>query len=139
MHRGRFQLGEHVPLAVLCRNSSGQPAAPDAAPQVDVYSDTTHPTTGKAIPAQDKSLVTGLFTYRLFLGSGFVVGRYTVTYHWVIGANHGMQVDDFEIVGGGHEDGEVISMYFYDRPHADFIVQQLSSGKVVRGRNPEVL
>jgi hypothetical protein len=137
MYRGRFQLGFEVPLGVLCVNGSDTPVAPTAAPLMEVYSASAL-VLSKRIPPLDRAAVTGLFQYGLFLGPLFSTGAHTVVYHWASGGTSYASADTFEIIPGGHQDGAVISLYFYERPGARFLVQQLDAGKLVRGRNPRV-
>ena len=91
------------------------------------------------IPVKDPDLVTGQFLFRVFLNHDFSVGRYTVHYTWAYSSNTYIDIDTFEIVAGGDPDGAINSMYFYHRPHADFVVYQLTSGKIQKRRNPKVV
>lgn len=138
MYRGRFQLGEHIPLAVLCRDSSGSPVAPVAAPRADVYATSGHPVISKLLPSLDGLAVTGLFQLRLFLGAGFSPGAYTVAYRWLDGSHVGLEVDTFEIPPGGDDSGAVISLFPYERPHAYFLMQERDGGGLYKGRNPRL-
>ena len=49
-----------------------------------------------------------------------------------------MEMDYFEIIPGGNEEGQVLGMAFYHRPEADHVVYQTESGKIFKGRNPTV-
>src|SRR6185503_5721565 len=99
MFRGRFQLGQEIPLGVLCVNSASTPVNPDSAPFMDVYNASgTKVVSGKLIPIIDRGGQTGYFQLRIFLGSAFVAGRYTVVYHWDSGSFEGQEADDFEIM-----------------------------------------
>jgi hypothetical protein len=93
--------------------------------------------TGK-IPIQDRYGITGLFQTQIFLGPAFAPGQYTVSYSYSSGGGSfsGMADDNFEVLPGGDTDGTTEAMYFYHRPQADFVVQQLSSGKLKKRRNP---
>jgi hypothetical protein len=137
-YRGRQQLGTEITLTVLCVDGNGAPVAPTNAPMMEVYDSAGNQITGKRIPPLEQAVVTGLFQYNLFLGALFSAGTYTVVYRWVSGGNHYGEMDTFEIIPGGHADGSVISLYFYERPGARFLVQQLDSGKLVQGKNPRV-
>lgn len=138
MYRGRYQLGQEVPLGVLCLNAADTPTAPDRAPTMKVWDAAGTRVADLAIPALDRYAVTGLFRHRLFLDGRFAAGRYTVTYHWNAGSFVGLDADTFEIAAGGHADGSVVAMTWYHRPQAEFIVQQLNSGAIVKGRNPRL-
>lgn len=137
MFRGRVQLGEHIALGVLCLDASDTPTAPDAAPLLEIFSGTAK-VLAKTIPALDRFGTTGLFQIQQFLDERFAAGQYKAIYRWDIGSYEGMAEDTFEVVAGGNADGQIIAMHYYKRPHADFIVSQLNSGKLVKGRNPRI-
>ena len=136
MYCGRHFQGTEVSLSVLCKSASDVPVAPDAAPSIDVYSSTAKVLAAKTIPPIDRYGLTGLFGLRLFLDARYAAGLYTVVYRWVSGSFKGTQLDDFEVLPGSSADGTPIATYLYKRPHADFLVQQLDSGELLRGRNP---
>ena len=138
MNRGRRQVGEEIPLTVLTVNAAGTPSFPAAAPHLDIYSSTAKVVEGQLLPVMDRTGVTGLFGHRMRLGGEFSPGRYSVVYRWKVGDYYGQSTDTFEVVAGGHGDGTVIAAHWYERPHADFLVLQLDSGKLVRGKNPTV-
>lgn len=79
MFNGFVTLGNTLTGGVLCRNSSGTPTAPDAAPTVKIYGPsgttlalmTNGSTTGTSV-----SGVTGLYSYQFTLSgaNGFAAG-----------------------------------------------------------------
>lgn len=138
MDLGRYQLGDEVPLPLLCLDTSKRPADPDAAPRVAIYDEAGGAVKDFALPVCDKAETTGWFLGSLFLGSDFAAGHYEAVYRWKVGGNHGGRVDTFEIVAGGSESGQVIALHSYERPHSDFMVQQRTSGRIYKGRNPKV-
>jgi hypothetical protein len=135
---GRYQLGEEVPLKLLCVNGAGAPVAPDAAPTVDIWRGATKVLAGAMLPTLDRAAATGLFRLGVFLGGAFSEGRHTAVFRYRAGSYYGQAVEDFEVVPGGSRDGAVVAVHWYERPHAGFVVQQLDSGKLTRGRNPRV-
>lgn len=137
MFRGNVQLGQEVILGLQCLDASGVPVLPDESPVIDVYAP-GHVVAGKKIPINDKAGVTGFFQYGLFLDLKFTVGPCLVTYRYHAGAYEGFAEDTFTILPGGHPDGTIISLAWYHRPHANFLVAQLTSGKLVKGRNPTI-
>jgi hypothetical protein len=138
MYRGRYRLGEEPLFTVLCVNNSGVPVEPDTAPTLRLYASDGTAVTTKTLPAIDRYARTGLFGLRLYLGADFALGQYLVLYQYSVSATAKGAWDRFEVVGGGHKDGAVLAMAYFHRPNADFIVQQLTSGKIQRGRNPRV-
>lgn len=137
MYRGRHILGTEVPLGCLTTNAAGTPTNPDDCPLMEVRS-SSGLVLARRIPRIDHAAAAGLFQVKQFLGADFAAGRYSVLYGWTVGGTAFGALDEFEVIPGGHADGSVISMYFYDRPHGDFVVHQLDGGKIRRGRNPRV-
>lgn len=141
MYRGRYQLGDEVLIGVQCTDESGNPAAPDAAPTMTIYADDgSKPVENKAIPPKDRAESTGLFEHFVRLGSDFAAGAYSVLYKWATGDGdfHGQAVDHFEILPGGHVDGTVLGLHYFDAGHAQFLVQQTDAGLIKAGKNPRV-
>lgn len=138
MYRGRWQLGQEIPLAVLCVDADETPTNPDAAPFLDVYSTSAKVIAGRRLPLLDRNGQRAFFQLNLRLDSRFAAGVYQVVYHYTIGSYLGQVHDTFEVVAGGDADGASIAAYWYERPHADFLVRQLDSGQLVKGKNPRL-
>ena len=138
MYRGRYMLGDHLPLGVLTVDGSQTPVAPTAAPTLDIYSSSAKVIANKSLPCIDRYGVTGVFGMRLFLDARYATGLYCVVYRWTTGSYKGLEIDDFEIIAGGDPDGVPIATHLYHRPDSDFIVQQLDSGRIIKGRNPTI-
>lgn len=137
MFRGRYPLGEEVPLSVLCRNNARTPTAPVAAPAAAIWLGSTKIQT-ITLPAIDRAALTGLFGKGLFLGAAYTTGLYEVFYTYTVGSLAVVEVDQFEVVDSGDPNGSVIAMYGFERPQATFLVHQVDSGKIKRGKNPRV-
>lgn len=136
---GRFSLGQTVPLYLQCRNSSKAPTVPDLPPQYKVFAaGSTVPVEAHLMPIEDRYVFTALFRSTQFLGRLYAVGMYQVVYNYSISGSPVAEADCFEIVGGGGNLGAVISTYFYQRPEANYVIQGLESGEILKGRNPSV-
>jgi hypothetical protein len=140
LYRGRYFQGTEIPLGVQVVDVNSVPTAPDAAPTMDVFSPSGKAISGKAIPAVEKAILTGLFYYKLFLGPLYSPGLYSVSYRWTTGGGAflGMDVDTFEVLPGGNAKGCAISLAYIDRPQAKFIIQQWDSGRLRKNRNPRL-
>ncbi|MBA4019201.1 MAG: hypothetical protein C0483_18705 [Pirellula sp.] len=141
MYRGQYQLGYEAPIGIQCTDADLNPAAPDAAPTVTIYAaDGSKPLENKAIPPKDRAQATGLFEHFVRLGSDFATGVYSVLYKWTTdgGAFTGRYVDYFEVLPGGHVDGTVLGLHYFDAGHAQFLVQQTDAGLIKAGKNPRV-
>lgn len=139
MFRGRVQLGDEVILGIQCYDSSGNPVAPDAAPTLSIYdSSGSAVLKDKTFPPRDQQNATGLFEHFVRLGADYSTGFYSVFYKWSSSAFNGRESDWFEIMEGGPREGAVIAMHFFETPGADFLVQQLDSGQIKRGKNPKI-
>ena len=133
---GRFQLGQTLSLLLLTVDGSGTPQVPLVPPWLKIWQGASLILKAE-MPIIERFKQTGLFLARVFLGPAFTPALYEVEYTYQIdGSYNGVVTDNFEIMPGGNADGNVMSMYFYDRPQAQFIVQSLDSGKIVQGRNP---
>ncbi len=135
--RGRKILGSYVTLSVLCRDGVGDPLPPDEAPLASIYGDAGHITTFR-IPPCERAIIPGYFQYGLFLGPSYSVGVYSVVYSWHFTTDYYGEVDTFTVIPSGNHDGSVISMHYYERPGARFLVQQLDSGKLIVAKNPHL-
>lgn len=134
---GRYRLGDDVPLTLQCVDASGTASVPTEAPYADVWNASAKIMTLR-LPVADKFQATGLFHQLLRLGIDFATGHYRVVYRYLVGSFVGQEVDVFQIVAGGDVGGPVLAMHAYDRADATFIVHQLSSGRLVKGRNPKL-
>lgn len=75
----------------------------------------------------------------LFLAEpGAELGTYRVSIAYSVGGVAGAAHYFFDLVPGGDSGGSIISLYQYDRPEGRFCLGQLSSGRVVQGRNPHL-
>ena len=135
-YAGRHQLGQTVHLYLQCRNASQVPTLPDDAPWLTVLDSAGASVKTVQMPIQDRRQMTGFFHYPLFLGDGFAAGKYTAQMTYQVSSHTGLEVAELEVTAGGNTDGHVLGMYYYRRPHADFLVYQTESGKIKKGRNP---
>jgi len=138
MFRGRYQIGQEVPLSVLTVNASRVPSFPTVAPHFEVFSSSAKLITGKLMPVMDRNGATGLFQALLRLDARFSAGRHQAVIHYKVGTYYGQQVLDFDILAGGNASGAVEAMHWLERPHANFVVHQLDSGEIHKGRNPRL-
>jgi hypothetical protein len=140
MYLGRFFQGQQVPLTLSVTDQNGTPQLPAAAPTARVRGDAGAVLQTMTLPILDRYGATGLFQTLLTLGNSFPAGRYRVSYHWTSGSYTGETEDVFEVAPGGDPAGAVISMCWYERPHANFLVLQMdpASGQLLFGRNPSL-
>lgn len=137
MYRGRYRVGDELYLGVLCVNAVGAPAAPTEAPTADIWTAGVR-TKAVLLPAVDRPAVVGLFAQRLFLGQDFAPGRYEIHYRYRAAGFPNVVTDTFEIAPGGDAAGSVVSMAGYKRPQATYVVHQLDSGRIRKGKNPRI-
>lgn len=137
--KGRYLLGQEMHLDVQCRDVNFLPVVPDDCPVIKVWNAANVAVVNQKIPVSDRYNTTGYFQMSLFLGMAFAVGLYTVTYTYTQGGNRFAECDNFEVVAGGDSSGSVEAMYFWRKPQGDFIVYELSSGVLAKGRNPSMI
>lgn len=126
MYLGRFYLGQHVPISVQCTDGP-ESALPSQTPLVTIYDDNGDPVEAKRMPIVDRVAAPGLFILMLRLTSAYSPGHYSAAVQYIVASNPQLQTCYFEVVAGGSVNGAVISMQFYDRPQAKFLVQKLDS------------
>lgn len=120
-------------------DAAGTPTEPQDTPQVIVTDNALVEVVATQMPITERYTTTGLFYYPLYLGTGFSTGYYTIEYRWVLASTYiGSAADEFEIVAGGHADGAVTSLYFYERPHAKMLVHGVETGSILPGKNPSL-
>jgi len=137
MFVGRFTAGQFVPLPVHTR-SGHTPYAPPHAPRATIYNDAGAKVSSFLIPPIDKGAITGMFLGNLRLDSSYPVGHYRVAVNFVANSVKQLRVMHFEVVDGGHVDGAVISMTWYPRPQAHFLIEKLDSQQRLILKNPRV-
>lgn len=139
MYRGRFQLGQLISLGVQCTLADGVASAPDAAPQMRIYTGPVPAQTAivaRSIPVQDRNGTTGLFVFPQLLDSRFGSGTYCALYLWTVGGVYRDALDQFEVIDGGAAGGQVISAAWFPRGASNFLIYQTDSGTLNKGRNP---
>lgn len=136
-YKGRYILGDTVPLDVWCRSSAATPTEPDQAPVAIVCSDTAQVLVQR-LPICDRYGITGYFHYPLRLDGRFAAGSYRVLYQYSIGGTAYGHAESFEVAAGGHADGPALALFYYRRPTSDFVVLQADSGRIIRRRNPRL-
>ena len=137
MYLGDYQLGDLVQIPVWCRNSSGTPAEPDAAPIAFVYSGDDQVDVRK-LPILDRENVTGFFQFRLSLDAAYDTGYYQVIVRYVISSTEYAATWQFQILAGGNSQGNGIAMYHFRQPAAEYLLLQTNHGTVKLLRNPSV-
>lgn len=133
-YRGRFALGDFIPLQCLCRDVNGVPTDPDVTPEARVFAPAGNATGHFLIMPLDPGAQPGLFQLAEGAAAWFnALGNWRVVYHWTTGNGTfaGVDEDTFEIVNGGAARGNVVSMTFYVRPDADYLVFQTDGGSVI--------
>lgn len=141
MWRGRTIIGAELLLGCSCDPSTGTPASPDSAVMMKVYANDGTLMFNNRIPPLDKFAATGIFAYMLPITSAYSVGRYVVRYSYAISGITYVpdQLDVFEVVDGGDNAGQFLSLFYLDRPDGqDFILGQTEQGSLTISRGPQV-
>lgn len=135
MNLGRIQVGQVVTLGLSTFDPSGAPTAPESAPVATI----TNPNGTKRPPF--KLAMNGgplAFALPILLGLDFSLGIYGVSYTYTANGFVRSGWDAFTVIAGGDPGGAIISMASYERPEAQYVVVQLTSGRIVQGRNPKL-
>lgn len=134
----RLQLGQDLPITILCKNATGVPSDPDVAPVLSIYSSSAKKLSGESMPVLESAATTGLFKAVIYLDERFSEGKHTAVVRYKVSSHHGMEVIPFRILPGGSATGQVISMFRFDLPHLTYLINQRSSGRIYKGKNPRV-
>lgn len=130
MNGGRYFAGSWVPISVLAKEAANLPSY---APVVTIYRGATK-IASAAMPVADRA--NGWFVLELQLDATYTAGHYAAHVSYVIAGSPRVSVFYFESLGGDGAAGAVVSMAFYDRPQAKFLVQRLDSNIRRLVRNP---
>jgi hypothetical protein len=134
MHLGRYLAGDVLPLVLLAKNSAKTPAKPTTAPAYTVYNAAGTAVATGAFPLWNSLVQAGLFRLLLRLNATFPAGRYDVIVSYAISGVTVAQQFRFEVVAGGHVDGNIISLARLDTANR-WLVAQKDSGKLDAYRN----
>lgn len=131
MNGGRFFAGAFVPIAVLAKEGSDLPTS---APLLTVYRGSTQ-ILSASMPVADRA--NGWFVLEKQMDATFTAGHYAAHVSYVLDGSPRVAIFYFEVVGGADgASGAIVSMAFYDRPHAKFLVQRLDSNIRRLVKNP---
>lgn len=137
MWLARTQLGTILDVYLQTLNASGVGTMPDEVPLMKVWLGATLKLSAE-MPVFDKTVTIGLFRYQLFLGTGYSVGQYTIGLHYSIAGSSFNESRTFDVIAGGDQHGQVLSMAWLHKPQVDFAVYQTESGEVLAGKNPRL-
>lgn len=137
---GNFQLGEYVTGNLQTWGSGNTEGTASSAPTISVYKDSDTPILSaiKCAP-QDKPTTIGWHSYSFFLDTNFSAGRYIVRGTWTVSGSQRSAVQFFVVEPGGNVKGAAIGLYFYHRPHADYVIQYSDGGDLEYRRNPRTI
>lgn len=137
MWLGQSQLGTYLDFWLQCTDADGVKSMPDYVPWLKVWIGSDLVQTLE-MPVIDKVSQVGLFCEHLFLGNQFSLGQGTAEMHYRVGGKFGIETRTFEIIAGGHTDGQTLGMYWYPKPDVEYVVFQSESGKITKGKGARV-
>lgn len=138
---GEYLLGEWIPIPLVCRDASGNESNPTAAPTLNIYKANDTPVTGYddvTVPPFAQGERTGYFNKNVFLNSNFSAGRYIALLQYAVSGSNKAELHFFEVVAGGNAKGAYVALFYYPRPHANYIVGQLDDGTLEMRRGPRL-
>ena len=135
MYFGRVENGQEVRLHVQCRDNSDIQVDPDNCPILEIWSQGAKKVYNVMMFPEDSN-VPGFFTLPWYL-QGFSAGTCQVVMRWKKGSFYGVAIGYFEVIPGGHDEGAVIAMTYFDTPQGRFMVHQTDAGITKMGKNPQ--
>lgn len=134
----RYQLGERASITLQI-DASQTPALPSSAPTVRIYNGAGAKIKELITPPLDADNATGIFQHFVALNDDFVTGVYSWRASATVAGADWVAEGMFEIVGGGGQDGAVISMFFLETPAVTHLLYQVDGDDgVLLARNPRV-
>lgn len=140
MFLGRRQLGQWINISCQCTDEDDTPSLPTEPPMLTIRraSDGVAVYTKEMPIIEKQGTAIGYFIAKVFLGTGFGDGLYTVEMAYQVGSFGSLVIRSFEILPGGNPNGQVIGMAFYRRPSRTNVVYQVEAGRIMRGSNPSI-
>lgn len=141
MYLGEFFLGEWVSIPLVCRDASRAESNPTAAPTLNIYKADDTPITGaddRPIAPFAQGSLTGFFNFNVHLNSNFSAGRYIALLQYAVAGSNKAELHFFEVMSGGNAKGAYVALFYYQRPHANYIVGQLDDGTLEMRRGPKL-
>jgi hypothetical protein len=133
---GRFQQGDTVTLSATTLNGSGAPVTPDTTPTAAIYRAGSTPTLIETVNLPAKNAARTVFQLRHRLGGTYNAERHFAIYRWVIATAPYKDLALFDVLSGGDQSGNVISMFHVELPTGDHILYQNEVGNLLDGRTP---
>ena len=136
MYLGRFRQGDTIVLPLNATDSAPNGVVLTRPPNVKVFDASGNLLLSGMVPAFDTLRSVALFEYRLQLGTAFPAGRYLAAFSYTASGSQFLKSVAFDVLPGGDPAGQIVSMYFLQRPHADILVQKTDAGKRYFKRAP---
>lgn len=135
------QLGQFVMLSLFTesKTTKNTPATPDNAPTYSIYNSSgTAVISDKPMPKWGYG-TTAQYGLDLFLNSTFSAGDYCAHMEWEEGGTANARIMPFTVQPGSPSSkGVYHSLFYYDRPHAKFLVGATEDGTLEYRRNPYI-
>lgn len=128
MMNPRFQRGEDIVVDVEIARR------PDILPAVVV----TPPDGPPHDPSPAIYAYPGTYRFTFRSPPGSALGTYRLSFSWVQDGQLVTSDHEIDLVAGGDSGGNIIALYHYRRPEGSYCVAQLSTGRLVQGRNPHL-
>lgn len=131
---GYYQRGDEVFIPIFTSSKLGEKIAPDNAPIVLLFNSTG--ALEKQFTAPKIGKVTDIFHFgaEYFLKSGISSGKYTAIIAYDKNPDFYIRVVYFDVYDSGDNHGSPVSMIAVKFENASYVMSQLSSGSIIRGR-----
>lgn len=135
----RYQLGERAAVRVQTLDGNLSPTGSVAAPSLKVFAPNGSRVMSTTMPALDSNNVTGLYQSSVMLDDNFSTGVYSWRAEATVAGTTFVEEGMFEIVGGGGQDGAVVSLFFLEAPAVTHLLCEVDGqDDVLMLRNPRV-
>jgi hypothetical protein len=137
MYIGRYQLGKWIDIYLQVMNGTLSPLLPDAVPAIKIFGPAGIVLNAK-MPIVDKIVSPGLFCSRILLGNPFSTGQHAVEMFYLLSGSPRIVTRNFDIIPAGNPLGQVVGMHYFHQPQGEFVIFQVESGRLLKGKNPRV-
>lgn len=131
---GYYQRGDEVFIPAFTLSNLGEKISPDNAPIILLFNSSG--ALEKQFTAPKIGKVTDIFHFgaEYFLRSGISSGKYTAIIAYDKNPDFYIRVVYFDVYNSGDNHGSPVSMIAVKFENANYVVSQLSSGSIIRGR-----
>lgn len=131
---GHYQLGDEVYLPVLTSSNIGREVEPTEAPVISIFNSLGDLEATVKVPKISSSRKKYHFGIEYYLKYTLALGKYTAIVSYEKNNVFYIKALYFDVYNSGDINGGPVSMTAVKFENANFVISQLSSGVIIRGK-----